>query len=216
MSDYTEGKAWKIAKEQVILEKAFQLFSEKGIEAVTIPEIAAASGVGRATVYRYFPTKPDLVVAIATRKWEEYIKARDVLLQAEDMERMTGADHLRFFLDAFLDLYRHHGDILRFNYNFNSYLRREVGSSEQRKPYLAMVGHLWLTLEDIYERGRKDGTLNLQISAQEMFSSSFHIMLAAVTRYAVGLVYVPADGVNPENELMMLEELLLSRFVRKQ
>ena len=32
-----------------------------------------------------------------------------------------------------------------------------------------------------------------------MFSGSFHIMLAAVTRYAVGLVYVPEKGTEPES-----------------
>jgi hypothetical protein len=49
-----------------------------------------------------------------------------------------------------------------------------------------------------------------------MFSSSFHIMLAAATRYAVGLVVVYEDSNDPESELVMLEELLLSRFtIRK-
>ena len=40
-------------------------------------------------------------------------------------------------------------------------------------------------------------------------------MLAAVTRYAVGLVYVPESGADPENELMMLKDLLLSHYCVK-
>ena len=40
---------------------AMQLFEEKGFEATTIDEIAAAADVSARTVFRYFPTKQDIV-----------------------------------------------------------------------------------------------------------------------------------------------------------
>ena len=86
MDDYTGGKAWKIERQQRILEEAYRLFSEKSIEGVTMPEVAEASGVGRATVYRYYPTKLDLVVAIGTRTWDEYIRGHGELLSQEEIE----------------------------------------------------------------------------------------------------------------------------------
>lgn len=193
---------------------ALQLFSERGIEAVSMPEIALASDVGRATLYRYFPSKFDLVVALGTWTWETYITAHNASLPAGTLERMTGAEYLKFYLDSFIDLYRNHGDILRFNYDFNSYLRYETGTSEQRQSYMDMLGQLHEGFHELYGRGMCDGTLNPNISEESMFSCSFHIMLAAATRYAIGLVYV-SEEVNPENELAVLEELLLSRFVNK-
>ena len=42
-----------------------------------------------------------------------------------------------------------------------------------------------------------------------MFSATLHLMLAAVTRYAVGLVYL--RGPDPEQELL-LRDLLVERF----
>ncbi len=215
MNDYTAGKDWKLDRERHILESAFRLFSEKGIESVTMPEVAKASGVGRATLYRYFASKLDLVVAIGTWKWNEYIAHHDAFVPLETHESMTGAQYLRFYLDSFLDLYRNHRDILRFNYNFNSYLQHESGTEAQRQPYLQMVGILHERFHRLCERGRRDGTLRDDISETSMFSSSFHIMLAAVTRYAVGLVYVPEEIDAPEGELVMLEELLLSRFTHE-
>lgn len=212
MSDYPSSKAWKLAKERHILETAFRLFSEKGIESVTMPEVAKACGIGRATLYRYFTAKLDLVVAIGTWKWNEYIAHHDAFVPMEEQERMTGAEYLRFYLDSFLDLYRNHRDILRFNYNFNSYLQHEVGSATQKQPYIRMVDVLYERFHRLCERGRRDGTLCADISEISMFSSCFHIMLAAVTRYAVGLVYVPEGIPDPESELVMLEDLLLSRF----
>ena len=216
MKDNTAGKSWKIEKQQLILETAYELFSEKGIIPVTITDIAEASGVGRATVFRYFTTKLDLVVAISTWKWEEYIKTHDAFVTPEEMASMTGAEYLRFFLDAFLDLYRSHQDILRFNYDFNSFLRYEAGTTDQKLPYLQMVEALGARFHDLYARGMRDGTLRADIPEATMFSSIFHIMLAAVTRYAAGLVVVYEDQSAPESELVMLEEMMLSRFTREK
>ena len=104
------------------METAYRLFSEKGIAPVTIVEIAKASGIGKATLFRYFTSKLDLVIAIATWKWEEYIDLRVFLLPPEEKANITGAEWLHFFLDSFLDLYQNPSDILRFNYAFNIFM----------------------------------------------------------------------------------------------
>ena len=70
MRDYVAGKAWKQEKYKRMLEAGFNLFSERGIEQVTMPEVAQASSVGRATLFRYFPSKMELVIAIGVWKWE--------------------------------------------------------------------------------------------------------------------------------------------------
>jgi TetR/AcrR family transcriptional regulator, regulator of mycofactocin system len=40
---------------------AFALFEEKGFEATTLDDIAAALGVGRRTLFRYYPSKNDIL-----------------------------------------------------------------------------------------------------------------------------------------------------------
>ncbi|HVW69621.1 MAG TPA: TetR/AcrR family transcriptional regulator [Steroidobacteraceae bacterium] len=47
-----------------MLTAAAQLFEKKGFAATTFSEIAAAAGVGVATVYKYFGTKEGIVVAL--------------------------------------------------------------------------------------------------------------------------------------------------------
>ena len=46
-----------------IRERALDLFDERGFDAVTIEEIAAAAEVSQSSVYRYFGTKEGLLVA---------------------------------------------------------------------------------------------------------------------------------------------------------
>lgn len=212
MKDYVAGKAWKQEKYDRILQAGFALFAERGIGSVIMTEVAKAGKVGEVTLYRYFPTKTELVVAIATWKWKEYIEWHNGTLSEEETARLTGAEYLKFFLDSFLELYRSHKDILRFNYDFNSFIRSAEWTREQKQPYLQMVDALGAQFRDLYERGVRDGTLNTDIPEQTMFSSTFHIMLAAVTRYAVGLAVV--NDSDPESELVMLADLLFSRFTK--
>ena len=210
MEDYIGGKEWKKKKYDQIIEACFKMFAENGIEQVTMTELAQASDVGRMTLFRYFPTKTELVVAISTYKWKEFIEWHNSLLSAEEIEMLTGAEYLKFFIYSFLELYRDHKDILRLNYNFNSFLIYQKGTEEQKKPYKELVDTLAEKFHTVYERGMLDGTLNTDIPEQTMFSSIFHIMLAAVTRYAQGLAIVNES--DPESELVMLADMMLAKF----
>jgi AcrR family transcriptional regulator len=51
----------KAATKQAIQEHALRLFAEKGYDATTVDEIAAAAGVSHMTFFRYFPRKEAVV-----------------------------------------------------------------------------------------------------------------------------------------------------------
>ncbi len=210
MRNKAKDEAEKSVRRQRAMEAGFRLFSEKGIDPVTMPEIAEASSVGRPSLYRYFSTKADLVIAIGAWKWQEYLDGVMGRVPAKLRESLTAREHLELFLDNFLDLYRNHRDILRFNHFFNSYIEREAVTPEQMKPYRQVTEILIGGFHNIFGKAG-DGTLRRDISEQLLASSVIHIMLAAVTRYAVGLVYV-VPGANPEDELILLRSALLREF----
>jgi AcrR family transcriptional regulator len=64
-----------------LLEAASELFRESGLE-VGVSEIAERAGVGRATLFRNFPTKSDLAIAIILERIREAISVGRALLEA--------------------------------------------------------------------------------------------------------------------------------------
>jgi len=54
-----------------ILDAAWKLFNDRGIDRVTMAEITSASGVQPSTIYQYFSSKDDIVWAIVSELMEE-------------------------------------------------------------------------------------------------------------------------------------------------
>ena len=71
---YRRGEA---ARTQLV-DVASELFRARGINRVGVDEVVAESGVAKSTLYRWFPTKDDLVVAFLDRReemfWEQWDK----------------------------------------------------------------------------------------------------------------------------------------------
>ena len=53
-----------------ILDNAYELFSSRGVRDVGVNEVIERSGVAKATLYRHFPSKDDLVLAFLHRREE--------------------------------------------------------------------------------------------------------------------------------------------------
>lgn len=201
----------RAARKQRILEAAFPLLAEKGIDAVSMNEIADACSIGIATLYRHYRTKADLVLAISAWKWDDFMQANDKRL---DTSAMTAAENFDYYLETFLYLYRNYHDLLRFNHYFNGFVEKEQATQEQKKGFLDVVETIAQRFhKNIYVKAENDETLRTDISEEEMFSTTLHLMLSAITRYSVGLVFQNSSDM--EKELLVLKKMLLREYVRE-
>lgn len=201
------------ARRKLMLETGFRIFAEKGIDAVPMQEIANACGLGIATLYRYFNTKLALVLAIGTRKWEEYGEYAKELRAQRRADDMTAAEELSFYLDFYIDLYQNHKDLLCFNQSFNNYVRHEGVTKEQLRPYTDAIGGIALFFHGVYEKGKRDGTIRTDQPEDKMFAATSHIMLAVAVRYAQGLLFSADREEDRTEEYQMLKRLLLKEYV---
>jgi AcrR family transcriptional regulator len=66
-----------------VLDAAREVFAEQGIDA-PVTEIADRAGVGVGTIFRRFPTKDDLLVAVVEERTQQLIEAADLALESPD------------------------------------------------------------------------------------------------------------------------------------
>ena len=76
-----------------ILDTAFRLFYARGIRAVGVDLIIAESGVAKATFYKHFPAKDDLVVAYLDRVdgiWSGQLRAAAETAGPDPADQLVG------------------------------------------------------------------------------------------------------------------------------
>ena len=106
MSDGDEGAGQAVRakradarrNEKTLLDAAAAIFVTAGVEA-PVRDIAAKAGVGMGTIYRHFPTRADLVIAVYRHQVDACAEAGPVLLAS------CGTPHaaLTQWIDLFVD-----------------------------------------------------------------------------------------------------------------
>jgi AcrR family transcriptional regulator len=84
--------------EQILLDAAAEVFVASGVEA-PVRDIAARAGVGMGTIYRHFPTRADLIIAVYRHQVDACAEAGPALLAS------SGTPHaaLARWIDLFVD-----------------------------------------------------------------------------------------------------------------
>ena len=166
-SDERAGKATQPKRadarrnEQTVLDAAAALFVTSGVE-VPVRDIAAKAGVGTGTIYRHFPTRADLIIAVYRHQVEACAEAGPALLASSESPHAA----LRQWIDLFVDfLTTKHGlatvmqsDKARFDTLHAYFLDRLVPVCTQLLDAAAEAGEIRPDLE-AYELMRGVGNL---------------------------------------------------------
>jgi AcrR family transcriptional regulator len=87
-----------------ILDTSYELFSRHGVRAVGVDELIAQAGVAKATLYRHFPSKDELVIAFLERREQRWTHE---WVEAEARRRATDPEgQLLAIFDAFGEWFR--------------------------------------------------------------------------------------------------------------
>ncbi len=94
------GRLWANDRGQQLIEIASQLLATQGVDGVRIPEVAALAGVTRPTVYKHFPNRQSLLIAVLESYGEE-LQARFNEALGDEKPKLTEA--LRQIIGAVCD-----------------------------------------------------------------------------------------------------------------
>ncbi|MDX6236622.1 MAG: hypothetical protein QOG10_1437 [Kribbellaceae bacterium] len=97
----------KVQPRERILDSAYQLIARRGVRDVGVEEVIATAGIAKATLYRHFPSKNDLVLAVLEHREQVWTLG---LVEAEARRRgSTPEERLLAVFDVFDDWFRSDG-----------------------------------------------------------------------------------------------------------
>jgi AcrR family transcriptional regulator len=147
-----------------ILDTAYELFARRGIRAVGIDEVIERAGVAKATLYRHFPSKDDLVVAFLELREQRWTLA---WVEAEARRRGTTAEEQLLAIFDLFDEWFHRDDFEACSF-INVLL--EMGSTHPAGR--ASIVHLE-NIRSIVSRLAEEAGLR----DPESFARSWHILM---------------------------------------
>jgi AcrR family transcriptional regulator len=167
--------------ERVLLDAAAKVFIESGVEA-PVREIAAAAGVGMGTIYRHFPTRADLIVAVYNHQIAACADAGPELLHSHESSHVA----LGMWIDLFVDfLITKHGlasalqsDSNRFDTLHAYFLERLVPVCEQLLTAAETAGEVRAGI-DAYNLMRAVGNLCIGVTDDSRYDARpmIHVLI---------------------------------------
>lgn len=148
-----------------ILDTTEALAADQGLLSVTMSEIAAKTGIGRATLYKYFPNVEAILLA-----WHERQIAGHIEYLAE-LRDQAGAAHER--LEAVLAAYAlmAHESHAHHNTQLAAFLHRDERVAGVQQQLRRMI-------RDLLAEGAKAGDLRDDVAPDELASYCLHALNA--------------------------------------
>jgi AcrR family transcriptional regulator len=158
-----------------ILNAAYELFSRRGIRAVGTDEVIVRAGVARATLYRHFPTKDALVLAVLQRREEVWTHG---LIEEQSRQRgSTPEEQLLAIFDVMHDWFQS-----RDGYEGCSFINVFLELGADHPAGQACIAHIDHVRDIVRRRAVAAGLTDV-----EDFASSWHILMkGAMILAAVG------------------------------
>jgi AcrR family transcriptional regulator len=192
-----------------------KLFLEKGIDTVKMTDIANETGIGVATLYRYFGTKTRITIAAMTYLWNDMNKMFSGIFESEVFLKQPGIKQLSDLMRMTLVFYNAHRDFMKLLGEFDLFLIRENVPKEELEGYESSVINFYPFFEKAYAAGLADGTVREVENFQLCYLTYAHALMELAKKLMQGEL-LPSDNFsNASQELSLLIETAVY-FLRKE
>jgi AcrR family transcriptional regulator len=185
------GRPRSAEADQAILAAAVELFTEHGYEGLSMERVAERAGVGKATIYRRYPAKADLVLAAVA-----------CVMQGEDVHPDTGS--LRGDVAAIVDRLTRKltSDVGRMLPQFIADMSRHPDLAEAHRAFVAEKRAISkAAFRRAIERGEMDPDFDIELAADLLGAPLFYRRLLSGAplsrRYAASVVDAVCKAVAP-------------------
>ena len=161
-------------------------FLENGIEKTKISDIAQLSGLTERSVFRYFETKADLVLAASLLYWNRVLERIDRMSHENSDGSTTGLEDAEKILICYSKLYRLDPQGMRFTLDAELTLHSAGRLHEIRnqppEPYETSNGPMAKAIR----KGLADGSISPEVDVKEIYYNSYDAILGIMQRLSIG------------------------------
>lgn len=167
-------------RKQRIIHTAFELFCKNGIDQVTVKDIAESAHVGEKSIYRYFHTKRDLMLATQSKLWKEIVEGLCSVVN-EQFHEQNGYTQVSLLLEGFRNLFESYQAYVVFSYECKLFLIRHNTQMTQDE-YDEFQHPLHQQFLKSIELGQADGTISKDMSAEDMYIALWGLLRGYVAK----------------------------------
>lgn len=188
-------------REKAIIDFATQLFLEQGIEQVKMTDIAETSGIGVASLYRYFKTKDNLVVAAGTLLWQRYARFFRTCVAEELAACKTGLARMEVLLQQCGRTYVRHPEYLAFLDEFDRIILADKVDRKQLVEYAREIASYRVYYQEAFDQGIADNSIRSNVDFEVFFPSTTHALIGVAQKLMRGEILPTESFSNGEREL---------------
>lgn len=165
---------FKDLKRDYIVDSAKKLFLGRSISEITIKDISSVSGIGEATIYRYFSTKENLALAVSLSIQKELLKS------PVTNSKKNGIEQIRDFFNIFRKIFVSNPSYFKFIAEFDTLYLKSIKGND----YSLNLDTFFDLFMKSYELGLKDKSVKKNPDIKLFYYTTTHSLLELCKKLA--------------------------------
>ena len=162
-----------------IVKETKDLLLAKGIDGVTMADIASHLSIGEASLYRYFGTKQSLVIEAAILIWQDVYE----ILEKRPL-KSTGYENLKSFYGFFLETFQEHPEFFSLVEEFYVKIVQSNMSCEELQEYEETILKFKGVFDRFFAMGVADGTVKKRVERDIFYYTTNHALISLCKKLA--------------------------------
>jgi TetR/AcrR family fatty acid metabolism transcriptional regulator len=133
-------------KERAILDAARAVFVEHGFDGARVSEIARRAHIGEGTIYSYYESKAELMLAVLQQFWDGLTREAEAVMASTRTERFY--DRLRALAQYHLNILIVNADFINLSFALRRNNSEVSVSRDHLRQYVAVFDRLFLRGQD--------------------------------------------------------------------
>lgn len=167
---------------QKILDVSKEYFNKKGYRDTLIIDIAKTCELDRRTIYRYFPTKENILIYITAELFDEFTTA---VMEYEFLEEDSAYEKLSKLFGYYFNYLKEQPQMIHFLGMVDVYVGKNM---YDREDFLTLDQHgkrLDVVLESLIKEGQENACMKTNFSPKDYAVTINNALIALATRTAI-------------------------------